>query len=76
MNAYEAIATRMVNADESFAETIAAIGKCDIATARKVASLYLKNKLAKRDAVIGRVTVKHGAYLEAAVIANAIKMVS
>lgn len=76
MNAYEAIATRIENADKDFAEIIANISGCDMATARKVTAFYLKNKLAKRDAVIGRVTVKHGAYLDKRAIENAIDMIA
>lgn len=75
-NAYRDIATRIVNAETDFAETIATLGNVDMTVARKITTLYLKKKLAKLDPVIGRVNVKHGAYLDPQAIANAAKMVA
>lgn len=76
MNACKAIATRIVNAEDSFAEIIANIGDCDMNTAHSVTAYYLKNKIAKLDPVGGNIKVTHGAYLDADVVARAIAEVS
>ena len=73
---YKDIAQRIVNAENNFSETIQNIGGCSPEVADKVTAYYLKHKIAKLDAVIGRITVKHGVYLEADVVANAIEAVS
>ena len=75
-NAYRAIAQRIVNAEDNFAETVMRATGCDAETAAKVTEYYLKHKLAKLDAVIGRINVKHGAFLEPEVLANAVAAVS
>lgn len=72
MQGTEQIARRIINAENAFIETIMNIAGCNKAEAKKVMRLYLKERLAKCDAVIGRITVKHGAYLEADVIRRAI----
>lgn len=76
MNAYKAIATRIVNAEDKFAEIIVNIAGCDTDTAHAVTAYYLKNKIAKLDPVIGSINVKHGAFLEADVVARAVDAVS
>lgn len=73
---FEDIATRIVNAENDFAETLMSFGKVDEATARKITAFYLKKKLAKLDVGIGRISVKHGAYLDARAIANAAAIVN
>lgn len=70
------MATRIVSAETAFTNTVMVATGCDELTAEKVMRLYLKNKLAKLDATIGRITVKHGAYLEDDVLANAVAMVA
>jgi hypothetical protein len=71
-NAFKDIAQRTVNAENSFVESVMNCGACTKAEAEKVMAYYLKHKIAKMDAVIGRISVKHGAYLDADVIRNAI----
>jgi hypothetical protein len=73
---YKAIAQRIVNAENSFVETLMRCGNISKEDATKVMNLYLKKKLAKMDAVIGRISVKHGAFLDPHAIANAVKMVN
>jgi predicted phage-related endonuclease len=65
-------AQRIINAENDFVETLVRCGEISAADARKVMSFYLKNKIAKLDAVIGRVSVQHGAFLEKDVIRRAI----
>lgn len=76
-NPYEPIAQRMVNAENKFARLIvdSAAEPCTLDEAHAVTALYLKNKIARMDAVMGRITVTHGAYLEPDVISNALEMV-
>lgn len=71
---FKAIAERMDHAERDFAETIATLGGCSIEEGRAVTRLYLKHKLAKLDAVMGRISVKHGAYLDRSAITNAIAL--
>jgi predicted phage-related endonuclease len=65
------IAQRIVNARRSFVESLAELGAISTVDAERVADLYLKRKLAKTDAVGGRVNVRHGAYLDRDVIRRA-----
>ena len=69
---YKAIAQRIVNAENAFITSVVEIAGCTEAQAAKVMNLYLKNKIAKLDPVIGRVSVKHGAFLERDVILRAV----
>lgn len=71
----KAIASRIVNAENNFVETLMNCGHISKDDAFKVMAFYLKNKLAKLDPVIGRISVKHGAYLDARAINNAVKMI-
>ena len=73
--ASEIIAERMINAERAFADQIVEISGCTAAEARSVTRLYLKAKLAKLDAVSGRISVVHGAYLDPRAIRNAISMI-
>lgn len=68
------IAQRIVNAENNFVQTLIEQGDISRSQAEKVMSFYLKNKLAKMDAVIGRISVKHGAYLDKDVIRRAAGM--
>lgn len=70
------IAQRQVLAYERFAATICDIGGCDRSTGIKVAELYAKLKMVKIDSYNGELKVKHGAYLDASTITNAIAQVS
>lgn len=67
-------AVRETNARANFAETLAAAGGISEGDAIKVMNLYLKSKLAKLDRHIGRISVKHGAYLDRDVIRRAVEM--
>ncbi len=71
-NPYKAIAQRINNAEESFTNALVEIADITTEEAHKVMNLYLKNKLAKLDAVNGTIKVKHGAFLEKDVILNAV----
>lgn len=42
--------------------------------AARLTNFYLSNRLAKRDMVMGRITVTHGAYLDPDVIFKALDM--
>lgn len=64
-------AQRIVNAHLGFVETLERCGNITEKQAISVKDYYLKNKLAKLDAVSGRITVKHGAFLDADVIQRA-----
>lgn len=68
------IAERIDRAFREFADTLCRASGCSLGEARAVTQLYLKNKLAKLDAGIGRISVKHGAFLDAQAIRNAIEM--
>lgn len=68
------IASRIVNAHCQFVETLQAISGCSAEEARAVPRAYLKHKLAKLDGCIGRISVKHGAYLDKQAIRNAIAL--
>lgn len=69
-------AIRISNAEDNFAEQIRRISGCDAATSVRVTRYYLKHRLAKLDAVGGRISVKHGAYLDPQAIARAIEITS
>ncbi|MBB2959861.1 hypothetical protein [Methylobacterium sp. R2-1] len=64
-------AIRILNAYANFAETLVAAAGITSAQADAVARFYVKNKIAKVDPVIGRISVKHGAYLDREVILRA-----
>lgn len=70
------IAQRIVNAENAFAETIQNILGCTNDEAHAIRALYSKHKITKMDAVIGRISVKHGAYLDEEVLRNALAEVS
>lgn len=68
------IASRIVNAHCQFAETLQAISGCTAGEARALTRFYLKHKLAKLDGCAGRISVKHGGYLDVQAIRNAIDL--
>ncbi len=68
------IAHRIDNAHEDFTETLIRLGEFDREDAIKVKNLYLAKKLAKIDIGIGRINVKHGAYLDQDVLTRALAM--
>ena len=67
------IAQRIVNAGQEFVENLMQLSGCTKAEAEKVFALYRKERLVKRDAVHGRYSVTHGAFLDADVIRRAIE---
>lgn len=70
----QAMAKRMVDAENNFIEVLMNLGEISKAEALKVLAVYRKLKLVKLDPVIGSMNVKHGAYLDKQVIANALAM--
>jgi len=72
----KAMAERIIAAEDNFTETLMALGGISKPTAAKVCQFYLKNKLAKVDAVMGRINVKHGAFLDARAIQRAAELVN
>ena len=68
---FKDMATRSDTAERNFIETLRRQGGISEADARKVMTLYLKEKIAKLDWAIGRINVKHGAFLEKDVIQRA-----
>ncbi|MGI9306584.1 MAG: hypothetical protein ACR2P5_04690 [Gammaproteobacteria bacterium] len=72
---FEALAKRSEHAFASFVQVIMDLGEVDHAAAVKVANFYIANKLVKDDRFVGgTINVKHGAYLDADVIARAAMM--
>ena len=67
-----ATASRIAQAYENFEGVVAALGDLSLAEAQRVTAYYLKHKLAKLDPVMGRIAVKHGAYLDRDVILRAL----
>ena len=65
------VAQRMVNAEESFIQIIREKG-FSREEAIKAMGTMLRLKVAKLDPVNGRIDVKHGAFLDAAAIRNAV----
>ncbi|CAG9236907.1 hypothetical protein PSP6_700006 [Paraburkholderia tropica] len=70
-NPFEAIAQRMANAQRNFIGIIRERTSCTEADATKAFETLKRLRLIKLDAVGGRYTVKHGAYLEPDVLRNA-----
>lgn len=71
---YEALAGGTDRAHAGFVQALIDIAGISENEAVAVKNLYLKNKLAKSDAIMGRITVKHGAYLDREVILRAVEM--
>jgi hypothetical protein len=65
-------AHRIVTAENNFVESLVRIAGCTEEEARKAMRTMLNLKVAKLDAVIGKINVKHGAFLEPDAIRNAI----
>lgn len=69
-----ATAARIINAEKEFASSLQTIAGISEEQAMKVMSFYLgKCKAAKLDAVIGKINVKHGAFLDRDVILRAVE---
>jgi hypothetical protein len=65
-----ALVTRQDNAYKSLVDTLAELGAGE--HAERVAKLYLKERIASLDPVIGQFKIKHGAFLEPDVIERAV----
>lgn len=72
MNAYRDIAQRIVNARANLVACLAESASISEADARKAADYYIKHRIVKLDAGIGRYNVAHGVYFEADVIRRAV----
>lgn len=66
------VAQRIVNAENNFIEVVMELSGWKKDEAEKVLAVYRKLKMVKLDLGIGRIKVKHGAYLDVDVIQNAI----
>ena len=73
-NLFADIAHRIDNAHEDFTDTLIRLGGFSREDAIKVKNLYLLKKFAKIHIGIGRINVKHGAYLDQDVLTNALAM--
>lgn len=69
-------AIRIEQALENFAQTVSDLSGCSLEQGRAVTDLYLELRVAKLDAVSGRVSVKHGSFLDTDVIKNALDEVA
>ena len=72
MNGYEAVAIRMVNAENGFIDTLVEMHGISPDDARRALDTYRKHKLVKLDAVIGRYIAKTGAIFDRDVVDRAI----
>jgi N-acetylglucosamine-6-phosphate deacetylase len=70
---FEAIAQRIVNAEENFAQTLVENYGLTKAEAFKAMATLRKARAIKVDPVMGRMIIKHGAYMDAAVIRRAVE---
>lgn len=66
------IVLREINARNAFYEVVMSVTGCNLVSAEKVLSVYLKLKVAKIDYGVGHVSIKHGVYYEKDVLMNAI----
>ena len=69
---FKNIARRAVNAENEFIESLQRLGGITEDQATLVMNYYLKHRIAKIDHGIGRVNVKHGAFLDRDVILRAV----
>ena len=68
------MAHRIENAKAGFAQNLIEHHGLSKADAERVTGYYLKEKIAKIDVGIGRMSVKHGAFLDPDVIARAVSL--
>ena len=57
---------------DAFVESVSFFGAINADDAKKVTNFYLKNKIAKQDFIGGRISVKHGAFLDKDTITRAL----
>ena len=72
MNAYQAIATRMNRAEESFIKCVMEQFNKTQQEAEIILSVFKREKVVKIDARIGQFKLVHGAFWEAQVMDNAL----
>lgn len=72
MEGTKQIAQRLVKAEEDFADTVQEITGCTREEAFKALATMCELKVVKLDAGIDRYTAKHGAFMEADALRNAI----
>lgn len=70
------LATRYETGLAKLVDALQRSGAPDRATAARVAAYYIKHKLAKIDVHVGQFNVKHGAFLDADVVARAVAQVA
>jgi hypothetical protein len=63
--------SRLAHARADFARTLVELGGIEQSKADKLVDWYVSHRLAKVDANIGRINVKHGLYLDRDVIQRA-----
>jgi hypothetical protein len=71
----ESLAANIERAHRNFVQTLKDLGGISEADAEKVKDLYLREKIAKVDAIMGVINVKHGAFLDKETIGLAVEMV-
>ncbi|KWK69107.1 hypothetical protein WT82_15040 [Burkholderia stagnalis] len=72
MEGTKQIAQRIVNAEENFIETVQAITGCSREEGEKALNTMRKLRVIKLDVAGGRYMAKHGAFMEADALRNAI----
>jgi len=70
----EAIAQRLTNSDQWLVEILAETAEISLEDAEKVAAIYKRHKVVKRDALFGRYLFKHGAFIEKETILNSLSL--
>ena len=70
----KAMAQRIVDAGDAFVASLSILGDITKEEAERVFAYYRKHKIAKVDAVNGRVDVTHGAFLDRETIRKAVAL--
>ena len=70
----EKIAQRLFYMDQWLIQILADTAEISLEDAEKVAAIYKKNKVVKRDAFHGRYLFKHGAFIEKETILNSLSI--
>jgi hypothetical protein len=70
----EAIAQRLVDSDQWLIELLAETAEISLDDAEKVAAIYKRHKVVKRDAMMGKYLFKHGAFLDKETILHALSV--
>lgn len=69
---FKDMAQRMVTAETEFLAQLERAGDLTAEEARKVFAVYRKAKVLKNEYAVSRISVKHGAFWDRAVIRNAL----